>query len=129
MEKHPISEYLEITMQRIRDMVDVNTIIGNPVTTNDGITVIPVSKVSFGFGTGGSDFTKEVSKDLNFGCGGVVGVNISPVAFIVVKDGDVRLLNVSEPANTTVDRLVDMVPGVIDKVSDMIKKDKCPEEE
>lgn len=124
MDKHPIGDFLDTTMQKIREMVDVNTIIGAPVVTADGITIIPVSKVSFGFVSGGSDFSKQTAKDTNFGCGTGAGVTMSPVAFLVIKDGAVKLVNILPPASTTVDRLVELVPEVLDKIKEMVDKDK-----
>ncbi len=113
---------LESTIAKIREMVDVNSVIGNPITTPDGVTIIPVSKVSVGFGGGGSDF---VSKNPNrqdnpFGGGAGGGVKVTPIAFLIVKEGSVRMLPVAAPANTTADRLVEMVPDVLDKVSAFI---------
>ena len=114
---------LENTIAKIRDMVDVNSVIGNPITTPDGVTIIPVSKVSVGFGGGGSDF---VSKNLNkldnhpFGGGAGGGVKVTPVAFLIIKDGNVRMLPVATPANTTADRLVEMIPDTIDRLSAFI---------
>lgn len=127
MDKHPIGDLMETTMQKIHEMVDVNTIIGTPITTEDGITLIPVSKVSFGFGSGGSDFQTKHQRDNQnnaFGGGSGAGVSINPVAFVVVKDGHVRILNVAPPVTTTVDRIIDMVPDIIDRVSDVIQKGK-----
>lgn len=113
---------LENTIAKLREMVDVNSVVGDPITTPDGVTIIPISKVSVGFGGGGSDF---VSKNLNkqenpFGGGVGVGVKVTPIAFLVVKDGSVRMLPVAAPASTTADRLVEMVPDVLDKVSAFI---------
>ncbi len=113
---------LEGTIQKIREMVDVNSVIGEPITTPDGVTIIPVSKVSVGFGGGGSDF---VSKNLNkqenpFGGGVGGGVKVTPIAFLIVKEGNVRMLPVAAPANTTADRLVEQVPDVLDKISAFI---------
>jgi len=127
MEKHPIGELMEVTMQKIREMVDVNTVIGQPITTPDGITLIPVSKVSFGFGCGGGDFVSkaQVAGAPNpFAGGGAAGINITPVAFLVIKEESVKLVNIAPPANTTVDRVIELVPEIIDKVQEMIKKDK-----
>ena len=122
---------MENTIARIREMVDVNSVIGDPITTPDGVTIIPVSKVSVGFGGGGSDFvSKNVNKQENpfgGGCGG--GVKIIPIAFLVVKDGTVRMLPVAAPANTTPDRIVEMVPDVLDKLTAFIdSKLQKPEE-
>ncbi len=113
---------MENTIAKIREMVDVNSVIGNPITTPDGVTIIPISKVSVGFGGGGSDFvSKNANKMENpFGGGAGGGVKINPIAFLIVKDGNVRMLPVAAAANTTADRLVEMVPDVLDKVSAFI---------
>ena len=113
---------LDNTIAKIREMVDVNSVVGTPITTPDGVTIIPISKVSVGFGGGGSDF---VSKNANhqenpFGGGAGGGVKINPIAFLIVKDGNVRMLPVAAPANTTADRVVEMVPDVLDKVAAFI---------
>lgn len=110
---------LENTIAKIREMVDVNSVVGDPITTADGVTIIPVSKVSVGFGGGGSDF---VSKNPNhqenpFGGGVGAGVKVTPVAFLIIKEGNVRMLPVATPANTTADRLVEMVPDTLDKIA------------
>ena len=124
MEKRQINDLMETTMQKVREMVDANTIIGQPISTADGVTLIPVSKVTFGFAGGGSDFAKKPGSADAFGGGAGAGVNIIPVAFIVVKGENVKLLHVSPPSNSTVDRLIDTVPDIIDKVSDLMNKDK-----
>ena len=108
---------LDNTISKIREMVDVNSVIGNPITTPDGVTIIPVSKVSVGFGGGGSDYTKNQEA---FGGGAGGGVKVTPVAFIVVSEGNVRMLPVAQAANTTADRLVEMIPDTLDKVSAFI---------
>ncbi len=110
---------MENTIAKIREMVDVNSVIGNPITTPDGVTIIPISKVSVGFAGGGSDFvSKNSNKHENpFGGGAGGGVKVNPIAFLVVKDGNVRMLPVAAAANTTADRIVEMVPDVLDKVS------------
>jgi len=120
-DKHPINDFSERTVQKIREMIDVSTIMGEPITTQDGITIIPVSKVSFGFVSGGGDWSKEKQ---NFGCATGTGVTINPVAFLVVKDGAVKVMNVTAPATSTLDRVVDLVPEVMDKVSEWTGKDK-----
>ena len=113
---------LDSTIAKIREMVDVNSVVGDPITTADGVTIIPVSKVSVGLGGGGSDF---VSKNVNhqdnpFGGGVGAGVKVSPVAFLIIKEGSVRMIPVAAPANTTVDRLVEMVPDTLDKIAAFI---------
>ncbi|MGN0968592.1 MAG: GerW family sporulation protein [Oscillospiraceae bacterium] len=129
---HPISDLMNTTMQKIREMVDVNTIVGQPITTPDGITLIPISKLSFGFASGGSDFVSKNHKpgeNNTFGGGSGAGVNISPVAFLIVKGDSVRLLPVDPPAATTVDRVIEMVPEVVDKVTDFLEKKKEDKEQ
>lgn len=124
---HPINDLMSTTMQKIREMVDVNTIVGQPITTPEGMTLIPVSKLSFGFASGGSDFVSKNHKpgeNNTFGGGSGAGVNISPVAFLIVKGDSVRLLPVDPPASTTVDRVIEMVPEVVDKVTDFLDKKK-----
>ena len=109
---------LENTIKKIREMVDVNSVIGTPITTPDGTTIIPVSKVSVGFGGGGSDYAKN-SEAFGGGAGG--GVSVIPICFLITtKDGNVRMMPVPVPANTTADRLVEMVPDTLDKISAFI---------
>ncbi len=113
---------LENTIQRIREMVDANSVVGDPITTSDGVTIIPISKISIGLGGGGSDFvSKNVNRQENpFGGGVGAGVKVTPVAFLIVKEGNVRMLPVAAPANTTADRLVEMVPDTLDKIASFI---------
>ena len=108
---------LENTIQKIREMVDVNSVIGQPITTPDGVTIIPVSKVSVGFGGGGSDFVNNKGGENPFGGGVGGGVKVTPICFLVVKDGNVRMMPVAAPANTTADRIVEMVPDTLDKIA------------
>ena len=113
------SNMLENTIAKIREMVDVNSVIGEPITAG-GVTIIPVSKVSVGFGGGGSDYVSKNTNNLNnhpFGGGAGGGVKVTPVAFLIIKDGNVRMLPVAAPANTTADRLVEMIPDTLDKIS------------
>ena len=125
--QHPIGDLMSTTMQKIREMVDVNTIIGAPIQTGE-VTIIPVSKVSFGFASGGTDFDGKnaANKDL-FGGGSGAGVNIQPVAFLVVKDGCVRTIQLSDNADT-INRALTMLPELVDKVAALIKKDEKKEE-
>ena len=114
---------LENTIAKIREMVDVNSVIGTPITTPDGVTIIPVSKVSVGFGGGGSDFSnKNPNAELPFGGGVGGGVKVSPIAFLIVKDGTVRMLPVASAPNTTPERIVEMIPDLLDKVSAFLDK-------
>ena len=111
---------LDNTIQKIREMVDVNSVIGEPITTPDGVTIIPVSKVSVGFGGGGSDFVNKKGGENPFGGGVGGGVKVTPICFLIVKDGNVRMMPVAAPANTTADRIVEMVPDTIDKLTAFI---------
>lgn len=121
--KQTISELMQSAMGKVKEMVDVNTIVGEPIQTPDGVTLIPISKVSFGFGGGGGEFGgKPQPAPQNFGAGLGVGVKVTPVAFLVVKDGAVRVLPVAVPAATTVDRVVEMVPDLIDKITALFPK-------
>ncbi|MCL2152118.1 MAG: GerW family sporulation protein [Oscillospiraceae bacterium] len=123
-EKVPISDMMETTMRKVKEMIDANTIVGEPITTVDGITLIPVSKLSLGFAGGGSDIAKKNDLPNGFGGGIGAGIKIEPVVFIVVIGENVKLLHITPPAETTLDRLIETVPEVIDKVSGMIKKEK-----
>ena len=110
---------LDSTIAKIREMVDVNSVVGDPITTSDGVTIIPVSKVSVGFGGGGSDFSTK-NGDNPFGGGVGAGVKVTPIAFLIIKEGSVRMIPVATPANTTADRIVEMVPDTLDKVAAFI---------
>ena len=126
MAEHPIQGLMNVTMDKIRQMADSNTIIGKPIKTDDGTTILPVSKVSFGFASAGTDFDGKnaANKDL-FGGGSGAGVNIQPVAFLVVKDGCVRTIQLADGSNT-IDRALTMLPELVDKVSALLKKDEVP---
>ena len=117
-----MKELMEITMSKLKEMVDVDTVVGAPITTLDGITIIPVSKVSFAFASGGSDF--PVKEKPGFGWGNGSGVKIDPIGFLVIKDANVRMINIAPPAGTTIDRLVELIPEVIDRVDAFIDKRK-----
>lgn len=122
MSERPIDSMMDKTMQKIKEMVDVNTIVGDPMTSPNGTIIIPVSKLSYGFVSGGSEFTnKKPEGQPLFGGGSSAGVTVSPVAFLAVSDTDVKLLRV-EPSNNSIDRIIDMVPGAIDKIGSFIKK-------
>ena len=127
MEKKPITELLETTIQKVKEMVDANTIVGDPVTTVDGVTLIPVSKLSLGFAGGGSECAKKPDTNNAFGGGIGAGVKIEPIAFIVVRGESVKLLYVCPQAETALDRVVDMLPGVIDKIADIFDKNEAEE--
>lgn len=125
--KNPLSDLMRSAMEKVREMADTNAIVGQPITTPDGVTLIPISKVSMGFGCGGGDYGKVQPK--SFGGGSGAGVNIAPVAFLVIKDGITRVMPVAVPAMNTVDRIVEMVPDMFDRVTGLIHDRKKPEEE
>ena len=118
--KNPLSDLMSATMEKVHEMVDTNTIVGQPITTADGVTLIPISKVSFGIGGGGGDHGKN-TKD-GFGGGAGAGVKIDPVAFLIIKDGVTRMMPVAMSPKTTMDRIVDMAPEMLDKVEKIIAK-------
>lgn len=124
--KNSISAMMEASMGKIREMVDSNTVVGEPITTADGVTLIPVSRLSFGFGCGGGDYGKQQDK---LGAGAAAGVRVEPMAFLVVKDGVTRMLPVAAPAITTVDRAIELVPQVLDRVESFIDRKKAEKEE
>lgn len=115
---------LDNTIAKIREMVDVNSVVGEPIVTADGVTIIPVSKVSIGLGGGGSDYVSRHpnKQDNPFGGGVGAGVKVTPIAFLVIRGENVRLLPVAAAPNTTADRLVEMVPDVVDQISAILDK-------
>lgn len=125
MENSNLGNLMETAMQNLKSMVDTNTIVGEPIYTPDGITLVPVSRVTMGFGGGGAEFAQSKGYGGGTGC----GVKVEPIGFIVVKDGCVRMMNVVPPASTTVDRIIDMVPDMVDRVDQMIDKIKENKEE
>ena len=132
MAEHPINGLMETAMKSIKDMVDVNTIIGNPVETPDGTVIIPLSKVSFGFASGGSEFgTKPQIKpdaNANFGGGAGGGATIEPIAFLVVGTGQMKLMPV-DITPSPYDGIIEKVPSLIDKFSDFISKKRDKKKE
>ena len=100
VEKNNIGNLLDVTMNRLHDIVDVDTVVGTPITTPDGITIIPVSKVSYAFASGGSDFRVKEHANMGFGGGNGAGVKIDPIGFLVVKEGNVRMVSITPPAAT-----------------------------
>ena len=120
MAEHPIQGLMGVTIEKIRDMVDTSTIIGDPIHVDDTTTIIPVSRVTFGFVSGGSDVGPSSNKQM-FGGGSGAGVTVSPVCFLVIgKDGSANILGINAQASDTVDRLVEMIPGAINKVSNFV---------
>lgn len=113
---------LDGTLEKIRKMVDGNSVIGDAIQIGEGVTVIPISKITMGLAGGGADYvSKHPNNQENpFGGGVGAGVQVTPVAFLVVKDGTVRMLPIATPAATTADRLVEMIPETLDKITDFI---------
>lgn len=125
--KHPINEVIDVTMAKVREMVDVNTVVGDPIYTPEGVTIIPVSRVSVGFGSGGSDFVSKnqpAGKENPFGGGTGAGVTIVPVAFLIVRSDCVRLLPVTPPPGGPVEKVIDLVPELVDRVTNFVEKRK-----
>lgn len=121
MADHPIEGLMETTLEKIKQMVDVNSVIGDPITSPDGNTIIiPVSTVKYGFASGGSDLPNKSDKQL-FGGGTGAGVTITPTAFLTICNGNVKMLRIDQ-ANTSIDRIIDLTPDLIDKIIGLIKK-------
>ena len=125
VKKSQLNDLMQTAMEKVREMVDTNTIVGQPITTLYGVTLIPISKVSFGFGGAGGDYGKTQPKD--FGGGSAAGVKIDPVAFLVIRDGITRVLPVAVPPVSTLDRVVEMVPDLMDKVEKYFDKKEAKE--
>lgn len=113
---------LSATIEKIRDLVDTSTIIGEPINADGGVTIIPVSKVTYGFASGGADFPSKDPKEL-FGGGGGAGVTITPVAFLIISDGEVTLKHITAYDNAA-ERVVNLVPEMFDKVTSLVNKSK-----
>lgn len=122
MSDHPIEGMMNTTLEKIKQMVDINTIVGDPITSPDGTIIIPVSKISYGFASGGSDFPSKVQSDKEFFGGGTgAGVSINPIAFITICNGNVKLLQI-DPYNNITDRIIGMFPDVVDKIGSLFNK-------
>ena len=122
MKEQSASGILGTSIEKIKDLVDVSTIIGEPINLPDGLTIIPVSKVTYGFASGGSDFPSKNNTQL-FGGGGGAGITINPVAFLILKDGEVTLKHITAYDNAA-ERVVNLVPEMFDKVTGLVKKTK-----
>ena len=125
MDNNPISELMQTTMDNVKKVLKVDTVVGDPIITPDGITLVPISKISLGFGGGGVEFnSKKAGEARPYGGGNATGVKIEPIGFLVIKEGTVRMINVTPPASNTVDRIIDLVPQVMDRVDNFIEKQK-----
>lgn len=120
MKEQSTTGLLATAIEKIKDLVDVSTIIGDPIPVGEGVSIIPVSKVTYGFASGGSDFPSKTNTDL-FGGGGGAGITINPVAFLVINNGEVTIKHIVSGDNSA-ERIVGMVPEVVDKVSGIINK-------
>ena len=131
MSEHPIEKLMVTDMNSIQDMIDVNTIVGKPIEISNNVTIIPISKVSFGFAAGGSEFTgetideyskkdkeEEIQYRLPFGGGAGAGVSINAVAFLVIQNGNVKLIPVTH--TSSIDKLLDYVPDLIEKTNNIL---------
>ena len=118
MEENKINALMDMTVSKIRQLVDADTIIGKPISTPDGITVIPVSRMSFGIGTGGTTGSKGIS----FTGGNGAGVKVEPVGFFVIKDGTCRMIIGNSSPLSTMDRVVEMMPDVLDRIDNIVNK-------
>lgn len=125
MDNNPIGALMQNTMDSVKNILKVDTVVGDPIYTPDGITLVPISKISVGFGGGGIELTNKKNGEARpYGGGNATGVKIDPIGFLVIKDGTVRMINVTPPASTTVDRIIDLVPQVMDRVDNFIDKQK-----
>lgn len=129
MKEQSAAGILETTIEKVKNLVNVSTIIGEPMHVDGSITIIPVSKVTYGFASGGSDFPSKSNKEI-FGGGGGAGVTITPVAFLVIADGEVTIKHITAFDNAA-ERVVNLVPEMFDKVTSVVnkaKKDKAKAE-
>jgi sporulation protein YtfJ len=122
MENNPIGTLMQNTMESVKNILKVDTVVGDPIFTPDGIMLVPISRISVGFGGGGVEFSKKEGETRPYGGGNATGVKIEPIGFLIIKDGVVRMVNVTPPASTTVDRVIDLVPQVMDRIDAFIDK-------
>lgn len=121
-----VSEVLGASMSKIREMIDANTVVGNPIETVAGVTLIPISKITFGLASGGADLAaKSEAPSGTFGGGAGCGVKIAPVAFIVIQGERVRVLPITEPATTSSERIIEQLPDLVDRISGFISNKKA----
>ena len=130
MANNRVADMISDSMSKIQQMVNVNTVVGEPISVQGGVTIIPISKVKIGMGGGGSDFgkKKEADNPLLGGSGMGCSMSIDPVAFLVITDGNVRMMPVASPANSTMDRMVEIAPEMFDKFADFLDSRKASEE-
>ncbi|HJD21703.1 MAG TPA: GerW family sporulation protein [Candidatus Gemmiger faecigallinarum] len=126
MAEHPVQGLMGATVEKIREMADANTIIGTPIAVDAATTIIPVSKVTMGFASGGSDVGAKATKEM-FGGGSGAGVSITPIAFLVVSNGTVRTVQLAEHASP-IDNAINALPELVDKLAALLKKGDSTEE-
>ena len=127
MAEHPVQGLMGATVDKIREMADANTIVGSPIVVDENTTIIPVSKVTMGFASGGSDVGAKSTKEM-FGGGSGAGVSITPIAFLIVKDGTVRTVQLAEHVSP-IDNAINALPELVDKLAALVKKDGADQEE
>ena len=120
--EHEITNVMNDAMNKIKELVDTNTVVGKPIMTPDDTMLIPLSRVSFGFASGGTEYTLRDKSGVGAGRG--AGVKVEPIGFLVIQNGSVRLMNVTPPASGTVDRIIDMAPQVMDRIDQFLDKRK-----
>lgn len=118
----PISELLGVSMEKIREMADINSIIGDPITLDDGTTIIPISKISYGFASGGSDIPSKADKNL-FGGGAGAGISIKPEGFLVISNGSAKMVPMTSSSDP-ISAAINSVPDAVDKIVGFINKKK-----
>ncbi|HZK43949.1 MAG TPA: GerW family sporulation protein [Syntrophomonadaceae bacterium] len=118
--EHPIEGLMRTAMSSIKEMVDVNTVVGDAVETNDGTVIIPISQVGCGFAAGGGEYELKGGKEMPFAGGSGAGVSVKPVGFLVVRMNDVRLISVT--GNQLAERIVDIAPQIMDKIENVLSK-------
>ena len=128
MSEHPIEGMMNTTLEKIRQLVDVNTVVGDPISTPDGTVILPISKISYGFASGGSDLPSKAHPEKSyFGGGAGAGVTVTPLGFLAVSGGNVRLLQI-DPYSSSADRVISMIPEIADKVNELIQPRKGQKE-
>ncbi|MBQ3072875.1 MAG: GerW family sporulation protein [Oscillospiraceae bacterium] len=127
---NPINSMMDASLESIRKTADANTVIGDPIVTADGTTVIPVSRIKLGFAGGGSEFSgKHAGESKPYGAGTGASVTVTPVAFLIFREGSCRVLPIPEPASNSVDRLIEQIPDAVDKITTLWNERKAPAEE
>ena len=121
--EHEITNVMNDAMNKIKELVDTNTVVGKPIMTPDDTMLIPLSRVSFGFASGGTEYPLKDKSGVGAGSG--AGVKVEPIGFLVIQNGSVRLMNVTPPASGTVDRIIDMAPQVMDRIDQFLDKRKA----